>query len=289
MGKRVDLHMHTTHSDGTFTPSELMDYCHEKNLACVAVTDHDTMSSYPECARQAEQKGVELIPGIEISAEYHPGTLHILGYFLDPEQTDLKAQLEEIQKARRERNPKMIEKLNDLGMEITLDEVIQEALGDSKQSYDKQIGRPHFAKVLIKKKYVKTFEEAFDRFLGKGKAAYVDKKRLNSQAAIRLIRNAGGVAVAAHPKQIRLAPEPLEKFIGELKDQGLGGIEVYSSCQSPQENKIYLKIAQRLGLAVTGGSDFHGKNKPDSDLGFMGQGISLGYETVVNLKEKVCC
>lgn len=285
--KTVDLHMHTTHSDGSYTPAELMDYCHEKKLGCVAVTDHDTLSAYEECRRRADQHGVELIPGIEISAEYQPGTLHILGYFLNPSHAELKIKLEKIQRARRERNPKIIEKLNRLGMAITLEEVTREALGDKGNVYDKQIGRPHFAKVLMKKNYVRTFEEAFDRYLGKGKAAYVDKERFSSREAIRLIREAGGVAVAAHPKQIRLEPEALEKFIGELAEQGLGGIEVYSSCQNQRENELYLSIAKHFDLAVTGGSDFHGKNKPDTDLGFMGKGVCLTYDTVEALRARI--
>ncbi|HXV27334.1 MAG TPA: PHP domain-containing protein, partial [bacterium] len=246
--KRVDFHMHTTHSDGSYTPRELMHYCKTKGLECVSVTDHDTMSSFEDCEEEAGKLGIELIPGVEISAQFEPGTLHILGFFLDRENPELKAVLADIQKARRERNPQIIQKLNAAGIEITMEEVIQEAASKSEGMIDKQIGRPHFAKVLLKKGAIRTLEEAFDKYLGKGKPAYVDKRRLSSAESIRLINQAGGIASVAHPKQMKLQPDALEKEIGKLVDQGLGAIEVYNSCQNAQENAIYRKIAKRFNL-----------------------------------------
>ncbi len=278
--KRTDLHMHTTHSDGSYTPRDLIRYAKQKGLGCVSVTDHDTMSSFEECTDEAKKQGIELIPGIEISAQFEPGTLHILGFFQDPNHAGLKKTLEDIQRARRERNPQIIEQLSKLGIPITLEEVKAESGG-------KQVGRPHFAKVLLKKKVVKSMQEAFDKFLGKGKPGYVDKRRLSSADSIRQIRDAGGVAVIAHPKQMRLDEEKLTKELERLVGEGLGGLEAYNSCQSPEEANLYKRLAKRFNLFVTGGSDFHGANKPDVDLGFMGDGAELGYEVVEAMRASI--
>lgn len=269
--------MHTTHSDGSYPPRELVRYAKEKKLDCISVTDHDTMSSCEECLDEAKKLGIELVPGVEISCEFEPGTLHILGYFLDRNHPALRSAFDEIQKARRERNPRIVERLNRLGIEITLEEVIAE-------SGKKQIGRPHFAKVLLKKGVVKSGEEAFRKYLAKGQAAYVDKKRLSSREGIQQIRGAGGVAVIAHPKQMKLAGEALTKEVQRLVEEGLGGIEAYNSCQSRGEAGLYKKLAKRFNLFVTGGSDFHGANKPDVDLGYLGDGVELGYEVMERMK-----
>ena len=274
---QVDLHMHTTHSDGTFTPRGLVRHAKEKGLTCISVTDHDTMSSFEECAEETKKLGIELIPGIEISAQFEPGTLHILGFFLDPSQPRLRATLESIQKARKERNPQIIDRLNRLGIEITLKEVEAESGG-------KQIGRPHFAKVLFKKGMVKSMDEAFEKYLSKGKSAYIDKRRLSSKDAIQRIRDAGGIAVVAHPKQMKLDEKSLTSEFKRLVDEGLGGIEAYNSCQSPKEAEQYRRIAKRFNLFVTGGSDFHGANKPDVTLGVIGNGAELDYQVVKEMK-----
>jgi len=189
--------------------------------------------------------------------------------------------------AGRERNPLIIKKLNDLGIDITMEEVVEVACGPGGKPIKKQIGRPHFAKALIQKGAVKNHEEAFNKYLAKGKPAYVDKRRVSSQEALQLINEAGGVASVAHPKQMKLQSEALEKEIGRLVDQGLGGIEVYNSCQNRHENEIYSKIAKRFNLIETGGSDFHGTNKPDVDLSFLGENVHLGYEMVDALRDRI--
>ena len=231
----------------------------------------------PQAIAEGERAGVEIIPGIEISCEFEPGTLHVLGYFVDRNQPGFKAVLDEIQKARSERNPAIIRKLNQLGIEITLEEVTAVSGG-------KQVGRPHFAKVLVKKGAVKTLDEAFRKYLAKGKPAYVDKRRLSSKEGIQKIREAGGIAVAAHPKQMKLAGEALTAEIKRLVDEGLGGIEAYNSCQDRDEARLYKGLAKRFNLFVTGGSDFHGANKPEVDLGYLGDGVELGYEVVESMK-----
>ncbi|MCM8774904.1 MAG: PHP domain-containing protein [Candidatus Omnitrophica bacterium] len=285
--KRVDLHLHTTHSDGSYAPAELIRYCKLKHLDCVAVTDHDTMSSFGECQEEAHTQGIELVPGVEISAQFAPGTLHVLGYFVSSEHHELKYVLEDVQRARRERNPKIVQKLNEAGIEITLAEVIQETYGQTEIPPGKQLGRPHFANVLVTKGVVRDQEEAFCKYLAKGKSAYVDKRRVRKEEAIRLIHEAGGVASLAHPVQMRLSAEDLEKEVDYLVNCGLQGIEVYSSCHRPEDIKLYLKLAKRFRLVATGGSDFHGANKPDVEIGCMGKGVHLGYEVIEALKSRI--
>ena len=269
--------MHTTHSDGSYSPRDLIRYAKQKGLACISVTDHDTMSSQEECADEAKKLGIELIAGIEISAQFEPGTLHILGFFLDKNHPELKATLEDIQKARRERNLQIIERLNRLGIPITLEEVKEVSGG-------KQVGRPHFARVLLKKGVVKSMQEAFDKYLAKGKAGYVDKRRLSPAESIRRIREAGGIAVIAHPKQMKLDEDRLTEEVERLVDEGLGGLEAYNSCQSREEAALYKRLAKRFNLFVTGGSDFHGANKPDVDLGDLGDGGELDYQVIEEMK-----
>jgi len=276
--KRIDLHMHTTHSDGSYLPRELVRYAKKKGLDCISVTDHDTMSSQEECADEAKKLGIELVPGIEISAQFEPGTLHILGFFLDKDRPELKRTLGDIQNARRERNPGIIEKLNRLGIPVTLEEVEAESGKD-------QVGRPHFAKALVKKGVVRSMQEAFDKYLAKGKPAYLDKRRLSPAESIRQIREAGGIAVVAHPRYMKLDEVAMTKEFERLVEQGLGGIEAYNSCQSRQEAELYKRLAKRFNLFVTGGSDFHGANKPDVDLGYLGDGVELDYEVVEKMKE----
>lgn len=280
--KRCDLHMHTVHSDGTLTPLALVQLAKERGLACIALTDHDTLNGVDEAQAAGNQIGVEVIAGVEMSVKYEPGTMHILGYFVDRDSKRLSEGLASIQEARRTRNPKIIESLKSQGIDISLKEVELE-------SGRGQIGRPHFARVLVRKGYVKNSEEAFARYLAKGAPAYVDKRKLTSLEAIKMIEDAGGMASLAHPKQLKLdsRPDQFEKTIEELRSEGLKGLEVYSSCQSQAEAARYRKTAQRLGLIVTGGSDFHGANRPEVPLGWMGDGAMIPYETIDQMKKLI--
>ncbi len=278
--RRCDFHTHTTHSDGTYTPAEVVRLAEKAQISCLAITDHDTVSGVAEAQTEGGHRGIEVISGVEISVQHEPGTLHMLGYFLNCRSNSLLKRMEEIQTARRQRNPKMIEKLNSLGIAITLEEVAQESGGE-------QVGRPHFAQVMVRKGYVKNFDEAFDKYLTKGGPAYVAKQRLTSAEAIQMIHEPGGLSVLAHPKQLRLdaQPEELDRLIERLKSEGLNGIEAYSSCQSKAEAERYKKIAKRFDLVVTGGSDFHGTNRPDIPLGWVGNGIHLSYEMADQMKK----
>lgn len=278
--KRCDLHMHTIHSDGTLTPKELVQLAKQRGLSCIALTDHDTLSGVEEAQAEGNRIGVEVISGVEISAKFDPGTMHILGFFVNRNSKELQEGLGTVQEARRARNPMIIERLQALGVQISLEEVERESGGD-------QVGRPHFARVLIKKGYVKNSEEAFDRYLAKGAPAYIDKRKLTSREAIEMIEAAGGIASLAHPKHLKLdsIPDQFEQTIRQLKSEGMKGLEVYSSCQSREEAARYRKVAERLGLLITGGSDFHGANRPQAPLGWMGDGVTVPYETVDAMKK----
>ncbi len=165
-------------------------------------------------------------------------------------------------------------------MEISLEDVEAESGGD-------QVGRPHFARAMVKKGYVQSFQEAFDKYLAKGQPAYVDKRNMTSKEAISMIRKSGGIASLAHPKQLKLKDKDLfEVEIKRLKEEGLGGLEVYSSCQSKEESSYYLMVAKKFDLIVTGGSDFHGANRPQVDLGWLGDGVTLFYDPIEELRAK---
>jgi len=256
----VDLHTHTTYSDGSATPEELIALASAKRARAVAVTDHDTVAAIVEARIAAKRFGIEFVAGIEISAEYSPGTMHVLGYCIDHESVTLEAKLEELKKARAERNPQIADRLRSLGFDISYDEVVQLAR-------NQVVGRPHFARLMIEKGYVTSIQEAFDRFLKKDAAAYVAKARLSPAESIALIHEAGGVAVLAHPYQLKLPSyEEVDELVGELAALGLDGVEAVYSRHSVSERASYAEIAARHGLLVTGGSDFHGSYKPDISI-----------------------
>lgn len=274
MIQEVDFHSHTVHSDGTLTAAQLVELAKQKGIKALALTDHDTTSGLEEAMAAGERLGVELIPGIEISVVYDPGTMHILGYFIDHRAEKLQKAIRRLQEDRNERNPQIVTKLNALGMNITLEEVEQESGGG-------QVGRPHFARVLVKRGYVRDFEEAFEKYLSKNAPAYVDKRRVSPEDGIRMIREAGGIAVLAHPKLLRARrPREFDEVLDRLVASGLGGIEAYSSCQNEQEARQFRAAGEARHIFVTGGSDFHGDNKGEVELGNMGDWARLGYELV---------
>src|ERR1041384_1950134 len=206
----VDLHTHTTHSDGSASPAELIRRASEKGARSIAITDHDTVGALPEARISADRFGVELVPGIEISAEYSPGTMHILGYFIDDESPMLNQKLDELKQDRERRDPEMARRHQSLGCEIDYEEVAHLA-------GNKVVGRPHFARLLVERGYAGSIQDAFNRFLAKGASAYVEKARLSPTDSISMIHGAGGVAVLAHPYQLRLASlEAAEALVTEI-------------------------------------------------------------------------
>lgn len=274
----VDLHLHTTASDGVMRPSEIVRYAKKKGLQAIAITDHDTIEGLEEGVSEGERIGFEVIPGIEISAEHAPGSMHLLGYFFDICHPLLKERLTYLQNARAERNPKIVAKLNDLGIRVTYEDVIRASGGG-------QVGRPHFAQVLLDKGYVNSFQEAFDQFLKKGAPAYVDKFRFTPKEALHFINKAGGVGVLAHPNTLGInGYGDLERLILELMEYGLRGIEVYYPEHSSLAVAQYGAIVERHGLLATGGTDYHGLEKDGLDIGVGRGGMSLPYSLVEGLK-----
>lgn len=276
----IDLHSHTTHSDGSATPTELISHAAAKRARAIAVTDHDTVSGLSEARAAANHFGIEFVPGVEISAEYSPGTMHILGYFIDEKSAELVEKLDELKRAREERNPRIARALQELGLDITYDEV-------ARLAGNLVVGRPHFARVMLNKGYVSSIQDAFDRFLKKGAPGYVEKARLSPADSIALVHNAGGAAVLAHPYQLKLPTESeVEQMIGELAELGLDGVEAVYSRHSVSQRARYSEIAASHGLVVTGGSDYHGSYKPDIDI-VTGLGdLEVPYELLQSLKDR---
>ncbi len=274
----IDLHTHTTASDGSLTPSQLVRYARQKGLTAIAVTDHDTIDGNVEAVAEGEREAIAVVPGVEISVDYAPGSMHMLGFFIDIASSGLSDKLRVLQDSRADRNPRIIQKLNDLGINITYQEVVDVSGGG-------QVGRPHIARVLLHKGYTRSIQQAFDRYLGKGAPAYLDKFRLEPADAIGMIIGAGGVPVLAHPFTLNCArTDELERLVKQLVALGLAGIEVYYSEHSPQQVAAYESLARRYHLLVTGGSDFHGANVSGIDLGKGRGGLNIPHAIFEQLK-----
>lgn len=260
----VDLHVHTTCSDGGLAPAEAVAYAHARGLGALAITDHDSVEGNDEAMRAGREVGLPVVPGVEISSQWEGVTFHLLGYGLSRLTERVRATFAFLVESRRRRNPLMIKKLRALGVDITLEEVLAEA-GSS------LVGRPHFARVLLRKGAVSTTQQAFDRYLGRGAAAYVHKERLTPTQSAELIREAGGVMVLAHPGILEEErPNALSDVLAHLLPLGLAGIEAYYSRHSPDQVSRYAAVARRHGLLVTGGSDFHrpGEGGPEMGTGY---------------------
>lgn len=260
--RTVDLHCHSTASDGTLPPRELVRLAKRSNLTALALTDHDTVAGCAEASDEAKILGIDFLCGIEISAEFPaPGTMHILGYGVDPENPALKNLTETLIAGRDNRNPKIVEKLNEMGVAVTMREWDDEAKGGV-------LGRPHLAAILQRKGYVSSIKHAFDKYIGQGAPAYFDKERLTPRQAFERIAASGGVAVLAHPIQLRTENDAeLERVVKDLVDLGLRGLEVLHSDHDDAWVEKCTRLAARFGLLKTGGSDFHGSNKKDIELG----------------------
>uniref|UniRef100_A0A7C4NPU5 PHP domain-containing protein n=1 Tax=Thermodesulfobacterium geofontis TaxID=1295609 RepID=A0A7C4NPU5_9BACT len=274
----IDLHTHSTASDGTFSPEELVYLAKKEKIQALALTDHDTIDGLKPAYNTAKDLDLPFLCGVEISIKFEgPGHFHLLGYFLEPEIPKINDTLLKLKKAREERNKKMIEKLNNLGIEITLEELKEIAQGE--------IGRPHIANLLVKKGIVKSFEEAFQKYLKKGALAYVPKALLLPEEGIKLILEAKGIPVLAHPITLKLNLLELKKYIKLLKNFGLMGIEVFYPEHTIDFTKFLIECAKELGLLLTGGSDFHGENKPDIKLGKGLNNLNVPFECYKNLEK----
>ncbi|MGD8367492.1 MAG: PHP domain-containing protein [Desulfobacterales bacterium] len=261
----IDLHIHSTASDGTFSPDQILQMAENAGLSAISITDHDTIEGLRQI-RDPKPAGLRLLSGVEISAAApagYPlrGSLHILGYGFDPGNAGLNRTLGQLQTARTGRNPKILLKLRSIGIELPAASVARAAGGG-------QVGRPHIAQAMVRHGFAASIDDAFDRFLGAGGPAYVDKYRIPCAEAVRTIREAGGIAVLAHPFLVKqLGDEGLESLVADLVSMGLGGIEIYYPGHGPQQIDIGLSLAARFGLLVTGGTDFHGDLTPAVRLG----------------------
>ncbi|HEX4136762.1 MAG TPA: PHP domain-containing protein [Bryobacteraceae bacterium] len=257
----IDLHSHTDRSDGTFTPADLVAEAARVGLTALAITDHDTFAGYDAAVPFAANSGVELICGIELSTRYQGTSVHLLGYFpVTPPVQELRAWLEMILEARRDRNSRLIAKLQSLGVDITLADV--EKVGRTLTA------RPHFARVLVEKGYATDLQDAFDKYLDESARGFVQRREVPMDEALERILGSGGVPSLAHP--IRVAKnnwDTLAEYVEDLAGMGLRAIEVYHSDHSPENVSYYASLAERFKLGMTGGSDFHGGNKPQISLG----------------------
>jgi predicted metal-dependent phosphoesterase TrpH len=258
----IDLHSHTTASDGSCSPEELIGKAVEAGLEALAITDHDTLDGYDAAAPHAHAAGLDLICGVELSTKFRARTVHLLGYFLQqPPTQEFRDWLRLGQESRRDRNRRLIERLQSLGVDITLAEV--QAIGRT------QTGRPHFARVMLQKGYVSSLQQAFDEFLDVSAKGYVERQEPKLEEGIQRILEAGGLPSLAHP--VRMAESDVrgrhEEMFTVMSEFGLRAIEVYHSDHGPRETARYRAIAERLQLEVTGGSDFHGDAKPRIRLG----------------------
>jgi len=271
--RRIDLHAHTDLSDGTLRPVDLVTLAAEVGLAALAVTDHDTTAALPIAREVGRSLGVEVITGCEITARFPGRAMHLLAYGFDDREPRLQAMLAEIRAYRNVRNPRILDRLAELGCPLTMDEVRAEAAGDV-------VARPHIARALVRRGYVADTKTAFQRYLRDGGPAFVPAESVAPAEAIAAVGAAGGITAVAHPRQLRVdGGAGIRALFRGLTQDGLGAVEVFHPSHDADDRVLYADIATQEGLVPTGGSDFHGANKPDIRLGAGDGSISIGYET----------
>ena len=280
LNRSIDLHTHSTESDGTLTPQELMYHAKEIGLSAIALTDHDTTNGIAKARSAAEKLGLELVPGIELSTDYQGQEVHILGYYIDENNSNFHARLQDFIDGRDKRNQKMVSLLQQEGFDITI-----EAL--SHEYPDSVITRAHFARYLVEHGYVKNRETVFARYLGDNCRCYVPREKITPFEAIKLIQTGDGLAFFAHPVLCHMNYDRLRLFINDLKDAGLAGIEAIYSMNTPGDERNMLKIASEFDLLISGGSDFHGENKPHIHLGTGRGNLNIPYEVLAKIKKSL--
>ena len=256
----IDLHLHSTCSDGSESPTAVVGLAAAAGCSTIALTDHDGLAGLKEAAAAAAAAGIGFVRGCEVSCSFSPGTLHLLAYFVEDEEGPLPDMLADMRSDRSARNERLVARLRELGYPVSLDAVGAVAGSDV-------IGRPHFASVLVGLGAASSVQDAFDRILGKGRPAYVSKAHVSAPEAIAAAKESGAVAVLAHPLSLGLGPVELDSQIAELAELGLGGLECYYGRYAPDERSGLAAIASSHGLVATGGSDFHGTFKPGLFVG----------------------
>ncbi len=250
-----DLHMHTNRSDGSHDPADLVEYAAGRGVELLAITDHDTMAGVPEAVTAGRAVGVEVIPGIELSIKVPHGSMHLLGYFTEEAPDPLAGLIAGFGEKRVERAREMVDRLNDMGVQVDWDDVLEGAAGAP-------LGRPHIAEALMRAGHVAERKEAFDLYLGDGRPAYVGSDGLAVEEGLDLVRQSGGAPVLAHPYTLGLDAAHLDPFVGRLARAGLVGIEVHRPEYTPDQHAAYSALASKYGLIPSGGSDYHRPTSP---------------------------
>lgn len=272
----IDLHTHSVKSDGAMQPAEVVDTAKAAGLAAISLTDHDVIDGVKEAMARGAEVGVEVVPGIELSAKFKTET-HILGYFVDLENPHFLEKLEEIRRVRMQRNYDTAENLQKIGFPITVEDALELAPNGL-------VGRAHFARVMVNRGYVGSVKEAFDEYLANGKPGYSTLQLLTPRDAVELIKAAGGLAFLAHLHLTRLSGSELYDFVSELKEAGMDGIEGYYTEYTPEMQSEYQALAKKLDLAISGGTDFHGAMKPHISIGKGLGNLSIPYSVLENMK-----
>lgn len=282
----IDLHVHSTRSDGTYTPTELVDYAIKKGLAAFALTDHDTIAGLDEAIAYAEElrhtnpNVPEVIPGIEFSTEYAKRDIHIVGLYIDYKSPKFQKHLKDFVDSRTQRNIKMCDMLREgTGMDITYDKLL-------KEFPDSVITRAHYAKYMLMHGYTKSMNEAFERYIGDNCPYFIPREKVTPAQAVELILKVGGIPVLAHPLLYGMSKARLDQLVCELKDAGLLALEAIYCTYTASEEREMRALAAKYDLAISGGSDFHGSNKPKLDLGTGYGSLYVPYEILTNLLKK---
>ncbi len=276
--RKIDLHIHSTSSDGTLTPAELVKAASEAGICALALTDHDTTDGLAEFHDACGRYGVEGISGVEISAQYDK-QMHILGFFVNENDKNFIKKLDKLKNAREIRNRKMLELVRANGMDITEKDILSQEDGADLST----AGRPHIARAMVEKGYVSDMAEAFDKYLKRGNPCYVKRAAYSPEESIRMIKDAGGTAVLAHPSYITEDYDELYALLSKLKKMGLDGAECFYSSYSAEFSDMCSRVCDKAGLVKSGGSDFHGANKPDIALGHVSTGY-VPYRLLLNIK-----
>ena len=272
----IDLHVHSTASDGSLSPSSLVTEAAKRRIGTIALTDHDTIKGNEEAAKAAIEQGIRFIPGIELEISWkHGGEFHLLGLGIQKPSPGFLDAIKALACRRQERNMEIVERMNEAGIKASYDDIISSAHGSRTDLRDHSIGRPHFAAFLAKRKIVKNTDQAFQHYLGKGKPFFIPKASLEFEQAVEIIKESGGIAVLAHPMSLYISWGQLPAFINGLKEKGLGGIEAWHPNAKVSHCKRLEALGRQLGLCVTAGSDFHGEARPERKLGITAGGRKI--------------